>query len=699
MRHINSLLLASLLLCFGSSPVSADSDAEALAAVQRLMETGGYAQAYDAATQFLHDYPESALRLEAQFRQGLCVFQLGRWAAAKDVFQRLRMRRDISPPIEEALPFYLAEIAYREGRYAEATSQYQAVIAAPRSSQYKPSAQVGLGWAYYQQGRCAESFAALDSLRKSGAGAIAGSTLFALGDCAQRLGRLDDAMQALRQLLSQDPQNTWADDAALRLGELLVTQGRDAEARMLFDERLATHPAGVLTAAFHVQAGQLALKAGDANAAHAHFEYAATHAEQSPFFISALTGLGDVAFERATFDEAARHYARAVLASPHGPYAAYALFQQAQALLNAGSLAKARYLYQQLLETMPECRFIEEAMFRLGQAWDAEGRTTQAIEQYGRLLSRAPQSAWSQRAQLAWAGALSRTGHRDAAGAMLQQLIERVDLPEVRALATVQYAQALAGEGRPAEASTLLQELLRGSPPSSARAEAELALARWAIDARHWAEAGEHLVAASRLPLARDTDAECLFLHGWVALQQHQLTEASDLWDSLIARHPQHARAGESRPWRLLAAVTSQGIVAALAVLDRWRSGLSADVWGQVGRECAERLREEGLADEAIRVLTYLLPQLPEPVRPQGWCLLGEIYEEEHRNALAVNAYQQAARSVPPWSMRGALAAARLLEAGGAVRDAARLYRQVSAGSSPEAAVAAERLEQLNSHQ
>lgn len=704
-RWLIAVVISALALWSGAALAedAGGSDARAFAAAQQLLDAGDTTQAFEAFGQFLRDYPVSPLQAEARLRQAICAYHLGRWTTARELFQQLAARLTPSDPLamREAVTFYLAEVDYREGRYPAAIAQYQAIIASARPSPYKEPAQLGLGWAYYQQGRCEESFAAFESLRRGGAGAaqLQGATLFALGDCARRLGRPEEAMAAFQQLVTRDPSSAWADEAALALSELLIARQREAAARTLCEEMLRTHAASPLAPGFHVHAGNIALKHGELEAARAHFQDVASHATTSPFFIAALVGLGDVAFEAGDFSEAARQYARVVLYAPHGPYAAYALFQQAQALFSADQWSRARHLYEQLIAAHPSSRFVEQAHLRLGDAWAVEGRAEEAISQYAQVLSRFPETPSAARAQLGWADVLARAGRWQEAERLYAELIQRTSDPEVTALAMIRQAQTLSARGEALQAEALILQALEHAPPPAARAEAHLTLARWAMERQEWPMAERALAEA--LAAGGGVDAEVRFWQGWVAFQRQDWLAAVASWETLATQHSHHARTVESRPWWLLATIHAHGVRSALATLESWLPHLQPGELAALGRQVAGGLRDEGLAEEAIEVYTFLMAHAPEASRPEWWFLAAEAYEEAHDRARAIAAYRRAAEAHPaqPWAARGALAAARLLEDDHQWSAAMQLYRQASAANSPEAVVARERLQQLEARQ
>ena len=80
---------------------------------------------------------------------------------------------------------------------------------------------------------------------------------------------------------------------------------------MLCEEMLRAYPASPGAPGWHVHAGHVALKGHELPAAREHFQAVVTRAAGSPYYMSALVGLGDVTFEAGDCAEAARHYARA----------------------------------------------------------------------------------------------------------------------------------------------------------------------------------------------------------------------------------------------------------------------------------------------------------------------------------------------------------------------------------------------------
>ncbi|GEM_PF-6544529 len=675
----------------------ATAQAATLQEAQQLLAHGQFDAALQAAEELLRAEPVGVQRLEMQLVRGAALVSLHRFAEAEEVLQPLAASA-ISATVREQAMYYFADNAYRQGDYAVAIARYQDIIAPHGTGRWQSLAQVGLGWAYYHQGQCQESFAAFEALRRSGpSGVLRGAELYALGDCARRLTRPTDAIDALQQILS-DPLDPWNDEALLALTELFLTQRRFDEARATCAQGLRDFATSPLLPGFRLYAGQLALEAQDVVRAAEQFELVLTQHPESPHLVPALIGLGDVAFDTGRFDGAVTYYHRALLHAPQGPYAPYALCQQAHAVFNQGHWRTARLLYEQLLTQYPHTPWQAEARFRLGETWLADSNAAKAIEQFALIVQQAPQSPWAGQAQLAWADALFQAEQWEEAYRTYQLVVERyASQGELATKAAVRQALCLAARGNRDQARQELQALLTPTLPPAAATEVHLALVRFAIEEEDLATATQQLQAAEPLAHGSPLEADVLFWQGWLAFQQRQWEQALAAWERLQTQHPANPRVIESRSGWLLALLHVKGIEPALEALETLGQTRPREELLAVGRAVGTTLREEGLAQEAIQVYTFLTSRVPVAEQAEWLFLLGELHEELRRFEEAVTMYRRAMGQHPEEeiALRSAMAAARVLEHTERASEAIQLYRQVARSASRASLVALERLKEL----
>jgi tetratricopeptide (TPR) repeat protein len=288
------------------------------------------------------------------------------------------------------------------------------------------------------------------------------------------------------------------------------------------------------------------------------------------------------------------------------------------------------------------------------------GRWAEARALYHVIQERYAASAWSQIAAVREAISQRALGDQEAAVARLEQLLEEALAPAMAA-------------------------------------EAQIELARAAIEQEAWDRAVARLEAARTLDAAARTQADVLFWSGWIAMRQAQWSQALGAWNELHTQYPGSARDEACWPWRLVAVTHVKGVAVALDVLATWHEERAAAQVLRMAQTVASTLADDGLASEAIQVYIFLADHAPVEARAAWYFHLGELYQEQRQVEDAIAMYQRAMREEArgPLASRSALAAARLLENSQRSDQAVALYRHVASMPGQASRVALERLEQL----
>jgi TolA-binding protein len=107
-------------------------------------------------------YPLSALIPDAQYRKALCLFSLGRLAEAKRIFERVEVRHASTRYIDY-VPLYKGLIAYKQGEQAEAVADFSLFLAKNAPSGRR-EALLHKGFAEYSLGRSEDAVRTLNQL-------------------------------------------------------------------------------------------------------------------------------------------------------------------------------------------------------------------------------------------------------------------------------------------------------------------------------------------------------------------------------------------------------------------------------------------------------------------------------------------------------------------------------------------------------
>ena len=391
---------------------------------------------------------QSPAGLEARLYEALCLIQLERHEEALEILLPLVATLQ-DPWMLGRAAFYLGEAFHQLGRFADAARAYGQALGAAPEAQWAASAQLGLGWALFRDGRCAEALPALAAYAQRGDAEPRPDALFAEASCLLSLGRQDEALTRLEQILSRAPLHPVALESALLLSEAYQRQGRLVLAKEVLHARLRRPLGDAEKARVQLRLASIALDQGNAAQARTLYTLAAEQAD-SAVRQAALSGLGDTLLYLGELSAARDRYAQAAAAATAGPLAGYAAYQLARIQLQTGAFKPAVAALTRLAAD-PASGLADDARLALVIAHLNQGEQEQARALVDEL--RGDEASTPLAARAAYYGALVALGEEDQASAerLCQQAIERApgtdEAFEARLLlADLQARQASAGQ-------------------------------------------------------------------------------------------------------------------------------------------------------------------------------------------------------------------------------------------------------------
>jgi predicted O-linked N-acetylglucosamine transferase (SPINDLY family) len=272
----------------------------ALAAVQMLLgillhDQGEYGAAALSLREAIRLQPEN---LRAHARLGLALERQNQWQEAEACFRRV-LRDDDSADAH----FRLAGVLQNQERLAEATAEYEAVIAR----------EPGHVEAHNNLGTILKGRQQLAAAEPHFRAAVTGNPIFAtgyinLGSLRLTQGRLAEAAADYRQAIQLEPCSAVARSG---LGQVLQKQGQLTEARTCFEEAIRLDPTD---AEGHRKLGYLDALAG-------RFDEAIANCKQAlrlqPDFALAHSNLAIALQSQGLLDAAIDEHRKATLCDPH----------------------------------------------------------------------------------------------------------------------------------------------------------------------------------------------------------------------------------------------------------------------------------------------------------------------------------------------------------------------------------------------
>lgn len=523
------------------------------------------AEEFDAAATFLGQqlakYPHGSLAARSMFFRGEALYALGRHRDAIDVYRKLLDRFPQYPQRAEAL--FALGVAEQEANQIETAAESLAQFIA----EYPDHAMVGDA-----QSRRAEA-------------------LLALGEARLRAGDPAAADAVLSQFLSDYPAHGRAREA--RLLRATARYQSDEYAAGIADAialLVADPPRPIASQALHIR-GLCEAGLGKSADAIQTFERIVREDPQYAALDRVLYDLAWVYEEAGRSERATATFARLANLRPSSPLAAECLYRVAESRYAAGEFAPAAEQYRAAIERAGAAALAERAAHKLGWCFFEQRQFANAESAFGDQLTRHPDGPLAADAQLMLAECQFRQGkHREACETYTAAFRRPAESGLARTSALVHAAQAAARLGDWQRSHDFADRAVRENATDHVAAEARCArgvasfhLGRLDESERDLdAVAGEQhssVAAEARFILGqiqrargrhddairryfqvaygdwgdrapdsvRHWQAEALFAAAECLQETHRHEAARKLYDELVERFPESARARSAR--------------------------------------------------------------------------------------------------------------------------------------------------------
>ena len=425
-------------------------------------------QAYDEARQQFQDVARTttppSIAQEALLLQGLCDIKRKHFTAALALFEHL-LQESRDPGLRVQTTFYLGEALTGLSRFEEAALAYQQVIEDGADTVWEHVAYFGLGWCGFQLNRCRESLQAFNDYLATGrtpaelelgqdAAASNGELLFAQGRCLMELGRDAEALARFDALRTRYPQDPLVREAAINQAELLERQQRFPEAAAILEATMQ-HP---LESAQRQEAalrlGSVLLAQGDAQRALGLFAEA-KDAQDPDLRQAAFNGFGDAQWFLGHDSEAERWYDEAIRLAQTSRGGLYAAYQLGRLKLQANQVDEAIDQFQGVL-LHADSGLAADARLELAVAHLSHGDSAVAQRELEVLRTQAAGSPQADRANYYLALLALNEGQIDTAISRCDEVIQRLPQSEEALEARLLRADLLASHGSPQDALSTL---------------------------------------------------------------------------------------------------------------------------------------------------------------------------------------------------------------------------------------------------
>jgi len=414
-----------------------------------------YEMAYKAIKEFPHpDGSQRAALQKIAYFNGLRAFMEGDYYKAKEALDEAR-KVGVSPKYNALCLFWLGELAYKQGDYAEAIKCYNSYIErAPRTEREYKMALYNLGYAHFVRDNMTKSqkafegfvwlYKAADRYRadafnrlgdtqysqrkysdavKSYEGAIALGTSdqhYAKYQRAISLGLAGRTTAKIGALVQMQGENCgdYNDDAAYELGRTYVRHGRYSEGAVVLEQFVDKYP-------------------------------------QSPFYTPALLDLGLVHFNLGNNEKSLHYYDKVISAAPQSSAAKDAMQSVREIYLAKGNIDDY-FAYAERTGVVSDLGAMtrDSLSFRSAQNVYLAGRTEEAVQQFNNYLKNYPKGYYTNDALFCLSDCYLKCDSLDRAVESLKLLAEQpknqYTVPVVEKLAKVTFDNKMYGEAAPA---------------------------------------------------------------------------------------------------------------------------------------------------------------------------------------------------------------------------------------------------------
>ncbi len=504
---------------------------------------------------------DPGLRDQVAFQKAWLSYRTNKYGEAAAAFLALYRSNPAEDVAGDAL-FWAAESYYQTRDYGQADRLFNQFLRQYRNHRLVEAAHYAVGWTYFRQGRYSaaiESFQRFLRTHRDEPGNFYGvDARLRLADSYYAVKRYDDAVREYGRVEGDD-----VDYALFQKGQALAQIGRTDEAIKTLRELIEEYDYSEWREEALYTIGYLDLLSGDHDEAVATFTTLVQRFPQHPLAAKAQYGIGDSYYNRSLWDEAITAYRGVLDRFPSSPYVVDAVGSLSYALAALDRPDDLDDIIDAFTSRHPNSPFLDQLRFRKAEVKFQSGQLAEAIAEFQRFIRESRSEALAPQAYLFVARAYESLGQKSEAAAYLQQIVRRYPAshlrpeaeqhlgallldegdfeealrlyrsarqnknadPVVQADALYGEGMALLGMGRTAEAEALLQSAAVGEGPQAI--PAKLGMARILDQRGQYGEAEQYYRDVSESS-ADDRGAEALYRLGVMQLRQGRPTAALD---------------------------------------------------------------------------------------------------------------------------------------------------------------------------
>jgi TolA-binding protein len=509
------LIVLSALMLSAMSSVAQES--RLYSAGKAAFKDGLYEVAEKQFQELLEKFPATSRREEVSLLLAQSQLNLGQWEDAVTILKNLLAAAKAPSKPADAI-FWLAE-AYSKGKqYADAETQYRALLTKFPKSAYVPQAEYGLAWALHRTKRSEDALKLFEKLAGStdrSLAEIAQDARLAMGQVYLSSGEIEKAKTVFQPIADKTPPGRLTFEARYWMGESAYKQKEYADALEQFQkivEQPKVWPSWVLgeswsaigwihwnkneyeqsATAFEkaiqtldseskrresaIQFGECYLRLGQVETAIEKLRQFVKEHPQDALAPDAQIAIADIYLSQKKFEEAAREYARLIADHPQHHSLPSARYWRGWALFELKRYEESIQDFQKAADTLRDEGQAAEAMYKIGDAYWNLGDHQKAIVAYSAFVEKHPDNGHVEQALFQIVQSQLHLKNTTQAKSTLATLVGKFPNSPLRDDGYLQIGLEMVKQGFQAQARLLYEDFLKTYPSSPLAVRAMLEL-------------------------------------------------------------------------------------------------------------------------------------------------------------------------------------------------------------------------------
>jgi TolA-binding protein len=391
-RRLIRIILITIFLSFSLLqfiPAAIESNEEEdFYVAAKAFEDGFYDLSLDTFRHFIRLYPDSRHLPEVEFFIGRCLFYQGKFLEALSQFQAL-LANPKAASLHDALNFWVGEVHFKGKDYVQAISFYKKVIQDSSNSDLLVVSYYSKGLSLFELNKFDEAIATFNELlQKQPKHALIQSVAFKAAESFYRAGQYVQAQTAFKKFIDDYPKSVRIPEAFYFLAEVAFYTADYANAIVLYRKTLS-----LIEKSPSVATNELK------NYCHAGIGWSylkdnKLEEAQREFFVAQendaiLLGRAAVKFTQNDFDSALELYDRLISRYPASRYLLDALLGKAETLYSRNSFEETVALYREIIDKFSNLKDFKdnETKIHYGLAWSLLkiGQFQEALKEFEKI--------------------------------------------------------------------------------------------------------------------------------------------------------------------------------------------------------------------------------------------------------------------------------------------------------------------------